>query len=212
MTSKAARRRSKKNQQMWASRAAQRKAAQEGTAADSWPRLKAVTRAMAAVAALLGLLYLGVFAGWMLAGAVGLIGTPGRLHVESCRATHVPKASTECGGELRSPGGQLADPDAVILGNYRVGTTISVRDEPVMGLEEVGFRPVVGWATLTTVTPLTFVILIREGVPVPGPLGRLPEVVGGRWPVRCLGAIVVVGALTYGVPLVYGLITSLFQN
>jgi len=165
---------------------------------------------------LLGLLYLGVFAGWGLVGAVGLIGTHGRLHVESCWATHEPKASTECGGELRSPGGRLLDPHAVILDDVGVGSTISVRDEPVTGLEEVGFQSVVGWATLTQVVLLTFVILIREAVPVPGPLGRLPEVVGGRWPVRCLGAIVVVGALTYGVPLVYELVrsslASLFAN
>ncbi|MGW1208863.1 hypothetical protein ACWD5F_04395 [Streptomyces sp. NPDC002499] len=151
---------------------------------------------------------MGVFAGWSLLGAVGLVGTPGRLHVESCWATHEPKASTECGGELRSPGGRLLDPDAAILANVKVGSTISVRDEPVVGLEKVGSESVVGWGTLVTVALLASAISIREAVPVPGLLGRFPQVVGGRWPVRCLGAIAVVGAVTYGVPVGYELVGS----
>lgn len=106
------------------------------------------------MAALVGLVFgvvLTGYCGLMLAGAVGLSGTSGRLHVDSCAVvrTYNNKPTTECHGQLLSTGGRLIDTDAVIEADARIGSTIAVRDQPLTGLETLGFRAIVGWATLT---------------------------------------------------------------
>ncbi|WP_405522389.1 hypothetical protein OG426_04485 [Streptomyces canus] len=106
------------------------------------------------MAALVGLVFgvvLTGYCGLMLAGAVGLSGTAGRLHVDSCAVvrTYNNKPTTECHGQLLSADGRLIDTDAVIQADARIGSTIAVRDQPLTGLETLGFRAIVGWATLT---------------------------------------------------------------
>jgi hypothetical protein len=93
---------------------------------------------------------LSALGGLMFAGAVGLSGTSGRLHVESCGSViESGKPVTKCFGELRPSSGRLVDPDAAIQANARIGATIAVRDEPLVGLETLGFRALEGWATMT---------------------------------------------------------------
>ncbi|WP_329238748.1 hypothetical protein [Streptomyces canus] len=106
------------------------------------------------MAALVGLVFgvvLTGYCGLMLAGAVGLSGTSERLHVDSCAVvrTYNNKPTTECHGQLLSAGGRLIDTDAVIQADARIGSTIAVRDQPLAGLETLGFRAIAGWATLT---------------------------------------------------------------
>ncbi|WP_406172409.1 hypothetical protein OIE52_04930 [Streptomyces canus] len=144
MTSKAARRRFKKAERLRTFRQTQRKKRGEQRG----------ERFRSAVAALVGLVFgvvLTGYCGLMLAGAVGLSGTSGRLHVDSCAVvrTYNNKPTTECHGQLLSTGGRLIDTDAVIEADARIGSTIAVRDQPLTGLETLGFRAIVGWATLT---------------------------------------------------------------
>ncbi|WP_280859078.1 hypothetical protein [Streptomyces sp. SAI-144] len=144
MTSKAARRRFKKAERLRTFRQTQwkKRGEQRGE------------RFRSAVAALVGLVFgvvLTGYCGLMLAGAVGLSGTAERLHVDSCAVvrTYNNKPTTECHGQLLSAGGRLIDTDAVIEADARIGSTIAVRDQPLTGLETLGFRAIVGWATLT---------------------------------------------------------------
>ena len=144
MTSKAARRRFKKAERLRTFRQTQRKKRGEQRG----------ERFRSALAALVGLVFgvvLTGYCGLMLAGAVGLSGTAERLHVDSCEVvrTYNNKPTTECHGQLLSAGGRLIDTDAVIEADARIGSTIAVRDQPLAGLETLGFRAIAGWATLT---------------------------------------------------------------
>jgi hypothetical protein len=144
VTSKAARRRFKKAERLRAFRETRRK--------ELWTERG--ERFRSALGALM-FLVLGVvltgYCGLMFAGAVGLSGTSGRLQVDSCEVvrTERNKPTTECHGQLLSPGGRLIDTDAVIEADARIGATIPVRDQSLTGLETLGFRAISGWAALT---------------------------------------------------------------
>ncbi|MFF1301944.1 hypothetical protein [Streptomyces sp. NPDC058307] len=144
MTSKVARRRFEKARRLRAFRETRRK--------ERWKERGERFRSVLAVLTFLafGVVLTG-YCGLMLAGAVGLSGTSGRLHVDSCAVvrTERNKPTTECHGQLLSPAGRLVDADAVIEADARIGATIPVRDQPLTGLETLGFRAIAGWATLT---------------------------------------------------------------
>jgi hypothetical protein len=144
MTSKAARRRFKKADRLRAFREARR-----GEAVTR--RGERFRSAMAALMLLVCGVLLTGYSGLMFAGATGLSGTAGRLHVDSCAVVrpYNNKPVIECRGQLLSADGRLVDTDAVIEADARVGATIAVRDQPLTGLETLGFRAVAGWATMT---------------------------------------------------------------
>ncbi|MDQ0913041.1 hypothetical protein QFZ22_009026 [Streptomyces canus] len=144
VTSKAGRRRFKKTERLRTFRQTQGKKRGE-------ERGERFRSAVAALFALVFGVVLTGYCGLMLAGAVGLSGTAGRLHVDSCAVvrTYNNKPTTECHGQLLSPGGRLIDTDAVIEADARIGSTIAVRDQPLTGLETLGFRAIAGWAALT---------------------------------------------------------------
>ncbi|MET7687714.1 hypothetical protein ABZT06_06945 [Streptomyces sp. NPDC005483] len=143
MTSKAARRRFKKGERLRAFRETRRSELRNR-------RGERFRSALAALSAVVFGVVLTGYSGLMLAGAVGLSGTSGRLHVDSCDVvgSH-SKPTIECHGQLLSAGGRLVDTDAVIEADARIGSTIPVRDQPLTGLETLGFRAIAGWAALT---------------------------------------------------------------
>jgi hypothetical protein len=147
----------------------------------------------------------------MFAGAVGLSGTPERLHVESCGSViEGSKRVTRCFGELRSDSGRLVNPAASIDAGSRAGATIAVRDDPLVGLETLGFRAVEGWATVTALGALLlhFGMLVLFARPSRGRLGvargrnragtRSAAAVANLRLMLGLTGAVVVGALVYG--------------
>ncbi|GLP65440.1 hypothetical protein TUSST3_20600 [Streptomyces sp. TUS-ST3] len=143
MTSKAAGRRFRKAERLRAFRRTQR----EKQARQRGERLRSAFAAL--VCLTFGAVLTG-YCGLMLAGAVGLSGTPGRLRVDSCAVVRMDsKPTTECRGELLSADGRSVDTDAVIEADARVGSTIAVRDLPLAGLETLGLRAITGWAALT---------------------------------------------------------------
>jgi hypothetical protein len=153
MTSKAARRRFKKADRLRAFREARR-----GEAVTR--RGEQFRSAMAALMLFVCGVLLTGYSGLMFAGATGLSGTAGRLYVDSCAVVrpYNDKPVIECRGQLLSTDGRLVDTDAVIQADAGVGATIPVRDQPLTGLETLGFRAVAGWATMTVMglTALAF--------------------------------------------------------
>ncbi|MEU0409330.1 hypothetical protein ABZ307_16150 [Streptomyces griseorubiginosus] len=195
MTSKAARRRFKKAERLRALREARRE--------NRWKRRGERFRTVlgVGVAFVFGVLLTG-YAGLMLAGALGLSGTPGELHVDSCGVVrpYNNKPVTECHGELLSSTGRLVDADAVIAADARVGSTIAVRDQPYVGLETVGPRAVVGWATLT----VTGLLVLDTGLfMVLGADDRTAASTTARRTLLSLSAATAAGGLLYGLTVLY---------
>ncbi|WP_158012981.1 hypothetical protein [Streptomyces sp. Root369] len=196
MTSKAGRRRFKKAERLRTFRQTQRKQRRE-----QW-----VERLRTALAALVGLVFgvvLTGYCGLMLAGAVGLSGTSGRLHVDSCAVvrTYNNKPTTECHGQLLSAGGRLIDTDAVIDADARIGSTIAVREQPLTGLETLGFRAIVGWATLTVMGLLVIAFSIVQTLTLCG--GDAAATAGSRYAAAPLAVAVGAGGLIYLLAVLY---------
>ncbi|MET9790533.1 hypothetical protein [Streptomyces canus] len=157
------------------------------------------------MAALVGLVF-GVvvtgYCGLMLAGAVGLSGTAGRLHVDSCAVVRTNnKPTIECHGQLLSADGRLIDTDAVIEADARIGSTIAVRDQPLTGLETLGFRAIVGWATLTVVGLLVLAFSIVQALTLCG--WDAAATAGSRYGAAPLAVAVGVGGLIYVLTVLY---------
>ncbi|WP_328744571.1 hypothetical protein OHT57_04330 [Streptomyces sp. NBC_00285] len=195
MTSKAARRRFKKAERLRAFR---------GTQRNRRPKQRG-EKVRTALAALVGTVFgvvLTGYAGLMLAGAVGLSGTSDYLHVDSCAVVRPDhnKPVTQCRGQLLSPGGRLIDPDAVIQADARIGSTIAVRDQPLVGLETLGFRAVSGWATLTVTGLLVLALGMIAGFTLCG--SSLASETGART-LLVLTGVIAVGGLAYGLAVLY---------
>ncbi|MEU9166690.1 hypothetical protein AB0D34_02575 [Streptomyces sp. NPDC048420] len=191
MTSKAARRRFKKAERLRAFRKAQ----------GERPRGDRFRSTVAALTSLVFGVVMTGYAGLMLAGAVGLSGTPGRLYVDSCAVVRTDdKPTTQCHGELLSADGRLVDTDAVIQADARIGSTIAVRDQPFAGLETLGFRAIAGWATLTVMG----LFLIAFGtVTALTSYGRSAASTSGPRTIRRLAAATALGGLIYGLTVLY---------
>ena len=195
MTSKTARRRFKKAERLRAFRATQRGRRPKQRCQ------KVRTAAVALVTLVFGVVLTG-YAGLMLAGAVGLTGTSGHLRVDACEVVWTDnKPTTECHGQLLSADGRLADTDAVIQADARIGSTIAVRDQPFVGLETLGFRAVSGWATLTLAGLLVLVLGVITSLTLCA--GDVASATGPRT-VRVLAAAIAVGTLTYALAVLYG--------
>ncbi|MFF7051232.1 hypothetical protein ACFY94_23060 [Streptomyces griseorubiginosus] len=149
MTSKAARRRFRKAERFRAFRNTRRR--------NRWERRRERwRRAVAALVAVVAGVILTGYAGLMLTGALGLSGTPGELHVASCEVVRDHnKPITECRGELLSTTGRLIAANAVLEAHARPGSTVAVREQPYVGMETLGPRAVVGWATLMLIGVFT---------------------------------------------------------
>lgn len=195
MTSKAARRRSKKAARLRAFRESRR----ENRSKRRGERFR--TALGVVVAAVFGVWLTG-YAGLMLMGALGLSGTPGNLRVDSCEVvrTHNNKPTTECHGELLSSTGRLTDADAVIAADARIGSTIAVREQPYVGLETVGPRAVVGWATLTV---MGLLVLDTGLFMVLGADDRTAASTTARRSRLSLSAATAAGGLLYGLTVLY---------
>ncbi|MER5185688.1 hypothetical protein ABT009_46845 [Streptomyces sp. NPDC002896] len=218
MTSKAARRRFRKAERLRAFRASQQVGSGKWVNSGSGRQLRTVVAVM--VFLVFGVL-LSAFGGLMFAGAVGLSGTSGRLHVESCGSViESGKPVTRCFGELRSSSGRLVDPAAVVQADARVGATIAVRDEPLVGLETLGFRALEGWATVTALgfLVLDFAILLVLALRSKGPLRvsrgvnrsgmRFATAAASPRSMLWLAGSVAVGALVYGTAVLCELVIS----
>ncbi|MFF0013902.1 hypothetical protein [Streptomyces sp. NPDC005374] len=194
MTSKAARQRFKKAERLRAFREAQRNRRPE--------RLR--ERVRRAFAALVGIAFgvvLTGYAGLMLAGAVGLTGTSEYLRVDACAVVrNGNKPMTECHGQLLSADGRSIDTDAVIAADARIGSTIAVRDQPLVGLETLGFRAVSGWAALTVTGLLVLGFGMITGLTL---CGWVAASATGPLTVLVLAAASAVGGLTYGLAVLY---------
>ncbi|KUN62820.1 hypothetical protein AQJ46_31720 [Streptomyces canus] len=141
------------------------------------------------------------YCGLMLAGAVGLSGTSGRLHVDSCAVVRTNnKPTTECHGQLLSAGGRLIDTDAVIDADARIGSTIAVRDQPLTGLETLGFRAISGWATLTVTGLFVLAFGIVSALTLCG--WDAAATAGSRY-IAALAAAVGAGGLIYLLAVLY---------
>ncbi|MFF7549453.1 hypothetical protein ACFZCU_38330 [Streptomyces canus] len=196
MTSKAARRRFKKAERLRTFRQTQRR--QRGEQRGE--------RFRSALAALVGLVFgvvLTGYCGLMLAGAVGLSGTSERLHVDSCAVvrTYNNKPTTECHGQLLSAGGRLIDTDAVIDADARIGSTIAVRDQPLAGLETLGFRAIAGWATLTVMGLFVLAFGIVSALTLCG--WGAAATAGSRYSAAPLAVAVGAGGLIYFIAVLY---------
>ncbi|MFF7280966.1 hypothetical protein [Streptomyces griseorubiginosus] len=195
MTSKAARRRFKKAERLRALREARRES--------PWKRRGERFRtALGVVVAFAFGAVLTGYAGLMLAGALGLSGTPGELHVDSCGVVrpYNNKPVTECHGQLLSTTGRLTDPDAMIQADARIGSTIAVRDQPYVGLETLGPRAIVGWATLM----LTGLLVLAVGVVMTlAASGRDASSTIHTRAVLRLSAATAAGGLLYGLTVLY---------
>lgn len=191
MTSKAARRRFKKAERLRAFRKAQ----------GEKPRGDRFRSAVAALTSLaLGVVLTG-YAGLMLAGALGLSGTAGRLYVDSCAVVRTDsKPTTQCHGELLSNDGRLVDTDAVIDADARIGSTIAVREQPLVGLETLGFRAIAGWAALTV---LGLFFLAFGTATARTSSGRSAASATGARTMGRLAAASAVGGLVYGLAVLY---------
>lgn len=195
MTSKAARRRFRKAERLRAFRETRRRKRWERRG----ERFRSAVGALVAV--VFGVVLTG-YAGLMLVGALGLSGTPGKLYVDSCDVvrTYNNKPSTECHGELLSGTGRLVDTDAVIEADARIGSTIAVRDQPYAGLETLGPRAVVGWATLTVMG----LLLLDTGIVMARAAGnRTADATTGSRTLLALAAATAAGGLLYGLTVLY---------
>ncbi|MFF4783122.1 hypothetical protein ACFY3E_17715 [Streptomyces griseorubiginosus] len=193
MTSKAARRRFRRAERLRAFRDTRRR--------DRWERRRERLRKAAAllVAALIGVILTG-YSGLMLMGALGLSGTPGELSVRSCDVVRDERnhPMTECHGELLSITGRLLDASAVLDADAHAGSTVAVRAQPYFGLETLGPRAVVGWATLMLIgvfAVTTGVVIVRDAADQTFSLGPRTLVV--------LLAAIAAGALVYGLTVLY---------
>lgn len=194
MTSKAAGRRFKKAERLRAFREAQRSRRPK-------QRRERVRTAFAALVGIAFGMVLTGYAGLMLAGAVGLSGTSEHLRVDSCAVVRSDnKPMTECRGQLLSADGRLIDTDAVIAADARIGSTIAVRDQPLVGLETLGFRAVSGWATLTVTGLLVLAFGMVTGLTLCGWVAASATV---PRTVLALAAASAVGGLTYGLAVLY---------
>ncbi|MET7729875.1 hypothetical protein ABZT02_00720 [Streptomyces sp. NPDC005402] len=195
MTSKAARRRFKRAERLRAFRETRRRKQKK-------QRDERFRSALASLTTLvLGVMLTG-YSGLMLAGAVGLSGTSERLHVDSCAVvrTYNNKPTTECHGQLLSVGGRLVDPDAVIEVDARIGATIPVRDQPLTGLETLGFRAVAGWAALTVMG----LVLLDVGIVMVLTLcGRDSAATAGSRSGALLAGVAALGGLIYLLAVLY---------
>jgi hypothetical protein len=196
VTSKAARRRFKKAERLRTFRQTQRR--QRGEQRGE--------RFRSALAALVGLVFgvvLTGYCGLMLAGAVGLSGTSERLHVDSCAVvrTYNNKPTTECHGQLLSAGGRVIDTDAVIEADARIGSTIAVRDQPLTGLETLGFRAIAGWATLTVMGLFVLAFGIVSALTLCG--WGAAATAGSRYSAAPLAVAVGAGGLIYLLAVLY---------
>lgn len=188
VTSKAARRRFKKAERLRAFRERQ----------TPGRRGQQVVGAVSAL--LIGLLLLA-YGGLMFTGTVGLTGTSERLRVDSCAiVSEGGRRATECYGQLLSSGGTLIDAHAAIQADARVGSTVAVRDLPVVGLETLGFRAVAGWATVIVLG----LLLLDAGVGTTSAL-RGPHTVAVGRPHRFgrLAKTVIAGTLVYGIAVLW---------
>ncbi|MFF7952837.1 hypothetical protein [Streptomyces griseorubiginosus] len=188
MTSKAARRRFRKAARLRAFRDTRRR--------DRWERPRERLRAAVAVlvTGVVGVVLTG-YAGLMLAGALGLSGTPGELRVDSCQVVRTDRNQpiTECRGQLLSTTGRLIRANAVLDADARAGSTIAVRDQPYVGMETLGPRAVVGWATLL----LIGVFAAASGVVIV--LDASERTFShGPWTLVVLLEAIAAGALVYG--------------
>ncbi|MFF4633470.1 hypothetical protein [Streptomyces griseorubiginosus] len=192
MTSKAARRRFRRAERLRAFRDTRRRNRWERRR-ERWRRAVAVL-----VIAVAGVILTG-YAGLMLAGALGLSGTPGELHVESCEVVRDHnKPIAECRGELLSTTGRLIAVNAVLDADARAGSTVAVRDQPYVGMETLGPRAVVGWATLM----LMGVFAVATGVVVA--LDASDRTFSlSPWTLVVLLAAIAAGALVYGLTVLY---------
>ncbi|MEU6352275.1 hypothetical protein ABZ896_23615 [Streptomyces sp. NPDC047072] len=188
MTSKAARRRFKKAERLRAFREKRS------------PGRRGRQTVGAVLGGMVGLLLLA-YGGLMFTGAVGLTGASERLRVDSCAMVwEGGKRATECYGQLLSPDGTLIDTRAAMQADARVGSTVAVRDLPVVGLETLGFRAVAGWATVT----LLGLLLIDVGI-CAVPILRGPHTVAAARPRRTgrLARAVLAGTLVYGIAVLW---------
>jgi hypothetical protein len=196
MTSKAARRRFKKADRLRTFRETRR-----GEAVTR--RVEQIRSAMGALTFLVFGVVLTGYCGVMFAGATGLSGTAGRLHVDSCAVVrpYNNKPVTECRGQLLASDGRLVDTDAVIDAVARIGATIPVRDQRLTGLETLGFRAVAGWAALTVVGLTVLAFGCVTALTLFGLDGA--ATVGTRYGVALAG-IAALGGLVYFLTVLYG--------
>jgi hypothetical protein len=114
----------------------------------------------------------------------------------------------------------LVDPAAFIDAGSRAGAMIAVRDDPLVGLETLGFRAVEGWATVTALGALLlhFGMLVLFARPSRGRLDvargrnragtRSAAAVANLRLMLGLTGAVVMGALVYGATALLELVVS----